>query len=321
MIRVRVRLASGLIQSDPTLEELHMLSESPDTLLWLDLDSPTPDEVALIAGLFGWSHLTVEDVTKQGQRGKLEHFGPYYFLVMHDLVYDAQARRLATPEVDFIIGANYVASIHYHHLAHVAEAHDLEASVEIILSKGPDYLLYYLTDRLVDGYMPSLDDMHEAVEDLEQAIITDPTENLLPRIFEMKRDAIALRKVISPQLDVFSRLTSPGLGIVLEEHTMLFRDVHDHLIRIFEAMDTYRELMSGALDAYLSNVSNRMNDVMKRLTILSALFLPITFITGLFGMNLRQSPPWDDSLFWVFLAAMLFICIFQWFFFRAKRWV
>src|SRR5262249_32735496 len=105
------------------------------------------------------------------------------------------------------------------------------------------------------------------------------------------------------------------------ENTMLFRDIHDHLIRIFEAMDTYRELMSGALDAYLSNVSNRMNDVMKRLTILSALFLPLTFITGLFGMNLRTSPPWDDSLFWVFLVAMLLICGFQYFFFRAKRWV
>src|SRR5262249_39987361 len=125
----------------------------------------------------------------------------------------------------------------------------------------------------------------------------------------------------SPQMEAFSRLTSPGYGIVSDAHTIYFRDVHDHLIRVMEAIDTYRDLMSGALDAYLSNVSNRMNEVMKRLTILAALFLPMTFITGLLGMTLRDTPPWSDPLFFVFLAGMATLSVVQWFYFKRKGWM
>ena len=125
---------------------------------------------------------------------------------------------------------------------------------------------------------------------------------------------------MSPQVEVFSRLTAPGLGIVTEDQVVYFRDVHDHLLRAFETVETYRELMSGALDAYLSNVSNRMNEVMKRLTVVAALFLPITFVTGLLGMNLRETPAWQDNLFWIFLAAMAIFTAIQYWFFRRRGW-
>ena len=151
--------------------------------------------------------------------------------------------------------------------------------------------------------------MHDAVDELEDRIVRDPSDKLLPVIFDMKRDAVLARKAISPQLEVFSRLTSPGYGIVSQAHSNYFRDVHDHLIRVFESVDSYRELMGGALDAYLSTVSNRMNEVMKRLTVMAALFLPITFWTGVFGMNLRETPLWQDSLFWVFLGGMLVLSV------------
>ena len=115
--------------------------------------------------------------------------------------------------------------------------------------------------------------------------------------------------------------TSPGFGLLGKDHLNYFRDVHDHLIRVFEAMDSYRELMSGSLDAYLSTVSNRMNEVMKRLTVMAALFLPITFFTGVFGMNLRETPLWEDSLFWVFLGGMVAVSAVQYWYFRRKQWV
>ena len=173
----------------------------------------------------------------------------------------------------------------------MTEARDVANHTESILSDGRDYLVYALTDRLVDSYFPVLDAMHEAVDDLEDHIVTDPTKELLARIFDMKRDAVVLRKATSPQLEVFSRLSVPGVGIATDAHAIYFRDVHDHLIRVIESADGYRDLMTGALDAYLSNVSNRMNDVMKRLTVVAALFLPISFLTGLLGMNLRTQPP------------------------------
>jgi len=203
----------------------------------------------------------------------------------------------------------------------MTEARDVATHTESILSDGRDYLVYALTDRLVDSYFPILDAMHEAVDDLEDKIVTDPSKELLIRIFDMKRDAVVLRKATSPQLEVFSRLSVPGVGIATEAHAIYFRDVHDHLIRVIESADSYRDLMTGALDAYLSNVSNRMNDVMKRLTVVAALFLPISFLTGLLGMNLRTQPPWEDNLFWVFLAAMVAITGLQWAYFWKKGWI
>ena len=121
-------------------------------------------------------------------------------------------------------------------------------------------------------------------------------------------------------MEVFARLTSPGYGIVDDKHIAYFRDVHDHLIRVFEAVDTLRELISGSLDVYLSNVGNRMNEVMKRLTVVAALFLPITFFTGLMGMNLPDSPLWSDKRFWFFIAGMLTVTTLQFLYMRAKKW-
>jgi magnesium transporter len=320
MIHTRVLHSDGTCRTDIPPERLHPFVEDTSNVFWIDLESPTEDELGLVGGLLGWQHLTIEDVTKQGQRAKLEPFDSYNFLVMHQLNYDGAPARLGSTEVDFIIGANYVATVHYAPVTSIARTLDVAHKLAGTLGRGRDYLLYALTDELVDSYFPVLDAMHEAVDDLEDEIISNPAQSLMSRIFEMKRDAVALRKVISPQLEVFSRLTSPGFGIISEEHVVYFRDVHDHLIRVFEAMDSYRELMGGALDAYLSNVSNRMNEVMKRLTVMAALFLPITFATGVFGMNLRETPIWHDPFFWVLLIGMAITSIAQFVYFRRKGW-
>ncbi len=320
MIHTRVLHTDGTCRTDIPAEELHPFVEDQRNVFWLDLESPTPDELSLVGGLLGWQHLTIEDVAKQGQRAKLEPFDSYSYLVMHQLSYGGAPARLTSDEVDFVIGANYVATVHYVPVPSIARTLDVAHQLAATLGRGRDYLLYTLADELVDSYVPVLDAMHEAVEDLEDEIIANPDQSLMSRIFEMKRDAVSLRKIVSPQLEVFSRLTSPGFGIIGEEHVVFFRDVHDHLIRVFEAMDSYRELMSGALDAYLSNVSNRMNEVMKRLTVMAALFLPITFFTGVFGMNLRETPIWHDPLFVVFLAGMAIATIGQFVYFRRKGW-
>jgi magnesium transporter len=321
MIHTRMLTGGGEYAADVAADQLHPLVEDRSNVIWLDLESPTADELSLVSSICGWDHLTVEDLARQGQRAKLEQYDDYALLVMHVLAYGGSPSRLSTIEVDFVIGPNYVATVHYDAVPHITDSRDLAQHMQVALKGGRDYLLYVLTDQLVDSYFPVLDTMHESVEDLEDQIITDPRDTLMARIFDMKRDAVTLRKVVSPQLEVFTRLTSPGYGVVAEELQRHFRDVHDHLIRVFEAMDSYRELMSGALDAYLSTVSNRMNEVMKRLTVMAALFLPITFITGVFGMNLRKVPLWEDNLFWVFISAMLLMSVAQFWYFRRKRWV
>lgn len=325
MIHSRIKIATGDIRADPPPDELHQLLEDPANLIWIDLESPTAEELGLVGGILRWEHLTIEDLTRQGQRGKLERFDGYAFLVMHALEYAAapgdETPRLATPEIDFVVGSNYVASCHYVPQPHITQSREVNEHCAAMMSRGTDFILYTLTDRLVDSYFPVLDAMHDAVDELEDRILEDPNQQLMSRIFDMKRDAMVLRKATSPQLEVFSRLTAPGFGVVSEEHANYFRDVHDHLIRVFESTDSYRDLMGGALDAYLSTVSNRMNEVMKRLTVMAALFLPITFFTGVFGMNLRETPLWNDSLFWVFLGLMAAGSAVQFVYFKRKRWV
>ena len=320
MIHTRMLTADGAWQADVPVDQLRPHVEDAQTVLWLDLDSPTIDEVGLVGTLLAWDELTVEDVAKQGQRAKLEHFDRYAYLVMHALEFGGTPARLTVHEVDFVIGSNYVATIHSTDVPHITKSREVMHQLQATLGKGRDFLLYVLNDELVDSYFPVLDAMHEAVDSLEDEIVAEPSRSLMSRIFDMKRDGVLLRRTVSPQIEVFGRLTSPGYGLVGEEHAFYFRDVHDHLIRVVESADSYREMMGGALDAYLSNVSNRMNEVMKHLTVLAALFLPITFVTGLFGMNLREVPLWHDPIFWVFVIGMLVASVMQWLYFRSKGW-
>ena len=214
MIHTRMLTAGGEYAADVAADRLHALVEDRSNVMWLDLEIPTADELSLVSSICGWDHLTVEDLARQGQRAKLEQYDGYAFLVMHVLAYGGAPSRLSTIEVDFIIGPNYVATVHYDAVPHITDSRDLAQHMQAALKGGRDYLLYVLTDQLVDSYFPVLDAMHESVEDLEDQIITDPRDTLMARIFDMKRDAVTLRKVVSPQMEVFTRLTSPGYGVV-----------------------------------------------------------------------------------------------------------
>lgn len=320
MLHIQARDAAGARLADATLDHLPALLAQDGALVWLDLDDASADELAAVVALLGWEPLLAEDLANGGQRAKLEAFDSCAYLVMHALMYEGSPPRLSTPEVDFVIGANYIISAHREPVTALTDCREEPRLGARVLRHGPDYLLYELADRLVDSYFPVLDAMHDAVDDLEDAIVSNPTNALMGRIFDMKHDAVLLRKTLGPQRDLFSRLSAPDFAIVTETNMLAFRDVHDHLIRVADSVDGYRELMSGSLDAYLSTVSNRMNEVMKRLTVMAALFLPITFFTGIFGMNLRVQPLWHDAIFWVFLAAMLAVSVGQWWYFRRKGW-
>jgi len=302
------------------LEELSELLEQSGVVAWLDIESPTTDELHLLGGILNWTDLTLEDLERQGQRAKLEQFEGYSVLVMHDIDFEGKPPRLSTPEVDFVIGKSYVASVHYHPLEHIGEMRTLDARISDILERGTDMLLYHLIDRMVDGYFPVLDDMHEAVEDLEQNIINNPRRELLTQIFDMKHDAVLLRRIISPQLEVFTLLMAQSFGIVRDQNVIYFRDVHDHLFRVFESTDAYRDLMSDTLAAYLSVVNNKLSEVMKTLTVISSVLLPLTLFSGMMGMNLHNIPPWNAADFWYITAGMVVFAAAMLLYFRRKGW-
>ncbi len=264
-----------------TVATLRELIDS-SSRFWLDLTDLDPETAeTLLRQTFGFHPLAIEDAEHFGQRPKLDSYDGYLLLV----VYGATAAG-ALVEVHCFYTGSYLVTVHHDScpdLIHLGER------LRRVTAPHPDHvmLLYRVIDALVDGYFPILARLDDEIDELEDDILERPTEQQLGQLFDMKRSLIAMRKVITPQRDMFATLLSdpdvlPGMTPEAERY---FRDIYDHLIRISDLVDSYRDLMSGVLDTHLSTVSNRLNVVMKQLTIIATIFLPLSFLTGFFGQN------------------------------------
>jgi magnesium transporter len=295
-----------------------------DHFFWLDLHDPGPEELAKLRELFGFHPLALEDTEHFGQRPKLDDYGDYVFLVF----YGAWRHRAGDPdplrEVHLFISGQYLVSIHRDPLPALDQQRE---QLDGRLLHSEQFLLYRVLDALVDSFFPLMAEMDDEIDDLESAVLASPSDEQLQRLFALKRELVAMRKVITPQRDLFASSIDriSGLpGLELDERDY-FRDIYDHLIRISDLIDSYRDLLSGATDLYLSTVSNRQNDVMKQLTVIATVFLPLGFITGFFGQNFGFmvnhliAAEWT---FWVIgVGSMVATCVGLLFFFRRRGWV
>jgi magnesium transporter len=295
-----------------------------DQFFWLDLTAPAHEEIAALGTLFGFHPLALEDTEHFGQRPKLDNYGDHIFLVF----YGAWRHRDDDPEplreVHLFISGSYLVTVHRDPLPPLDQQ---RAQLDGRVLHSEQFLLYRVLDALTDSFFPWLSDMDEEIDELEESVLANPDEHQLERLFGLKRQLVAMRKVITPQRDLFARSIDqiaelPGLELDERDY---FRDVYDHLIRISDLMDSYRDLLSGATDLYLSTVSNRQNDVMKQLTVIATIFLPLAFITGFFGQNFGFminhliASTWT---FWVVgLGSMVATCLGLLIFFRRKGWV
>jgi magnesium transporter len=323
MIHSRVYKDDQLL-CDLPLADLSRLAHDPDAHLWVDLEAAEDKQIAEIAGWFGIGHLTLEDIIEQEQRAKFEEGNGYYYLVMHTVHFDPKTDMVTLPELDIVFSERFLLTVHDAPMPFISKLIPREPDELRPLRRGTDFLLHAVADAVVDSYFPVLDELDDVLDDLEDSVIDHPTPELQVRIFKLKRGLGQFRRVVSPQIEHFNRLGGRVFHIVSDEASMYFRDVHDHLVRVFEVVDSYRDLMSGMLDAYLSTVSNQLNDVMKRLTIIATIFLPITFITGVFGQNFGHSPQVDHDngyLFWLVLGFMLLVSVAQILYFRWKHWM
>ena len=267
-------------EHEATVENIKRLLDS-STRFWLDLPGLDQDAgVTLLRDTFGFHPLAIEDAEHFGQRPKLDSYDSFALLVAYGATDDGQL-----VEVHCFYTDQYLVTVHHDpcpDLRHLAER--LRRPIP-----RPDHvmLLYRVLDTLVDGFFPVLARLDDQIDELEDEILQRPTEQQLGRLFDLKRSLIALRKVVTPQRDMFAMLLSesdalPGMTPEAERY---FRDLYDHLIRISDLVDSYRDLLTGAMDTHLSTVSNRLNVVMKQLTIIATIFLPLSFLTGFFGQN------------------------------------
>jgi len=251
---------------------------------WLDLDGVDAEASALLLGPFGFHPLAVEDAEHFGQRPKIDEFDGFTYFVVHGPVPDGSG----LSEVHIFVTEHAVVTVHRGDCPAVAEVRQRLERRHLIDHASPQVtLLYLVVDTLVDGFFPVLSRFDDKVDQLEDDILRQPTEAQLGVLFDMKRSLIAMRKVVTPQRDMFATVASgvvqlPGMTADGERY---FRDLYDHLIRIADVVDSYRDLLSGVMDTHVSTVSNRLNVVMKQLTIIATIFLPLSYLTGFFGQN------------------------------------
>jgi magnesium transporter len=294
-----------------------------DHFFWLDLEAPTREQLREMEQIFQFHPLALEDAEHFHQRPKLDNFGDYVFLVFYGGWADHPPGAEPVREVHMFVSGQYLVTIHRDPLPPLDE--ELEQLDGRVLH-SEQFLLYRVFDALTDSFFPVLTGIDDEIDRLEAAVLANPTDAQLQRLFALKRELLSMRKVVTPQRDLFARSIDelaelPGLELDERDY---FRDVYDHLIRISDLIDSYRDLLSGATDLYLSTVSNRQNDVMKQLTVIATVFLPLSFITGFFGQNfaymVRQIQ--YEWVFWVFgVGSMLATCLGLFVFFRRKGWV
>jgi magnesium transporter len=293
-----------------------------DQFFWLDLISPSQAELSRLADIFHFHPLAVHDTAQFGQRPKLDNYGDHIFLVFYGVRQEGDQPEL--DEVHMFISGQYLVTVHRGPLVPF-EQQRKELSGRTLHSE--QFLLYRVLDALTDSFFPVLSELDNEIDTLESAVLENPTSAQLQRLFALKRQLIAMRKVVTPQRDIFARSIDelaelPGLQLDERDY---FRDIYDHLIRISDLIDSYRDLLSGATDLYLSTVSNKQNDVMKQLTVIATIFLPLSFITGFFGQNfsyLVTDLIRSEWTFWAIgVGSMLATCVVLLGFFRRKGWM
>jgi magnesium transporter len=295
-----------------------------DQFFWLDLTAPGSEDIDALQELFGFHPLALEDARHFGQRPKLDGYGDYSFVVFYGARDAGSGEADPLREVQMFISGTYLVTLHQDELPALDEQ---QARLKGVVLHSEQFLLYRVFDALTDSFFPVLARMDDKIDELEAAVLAGPNDEQLQKLFAMKRELVAMRKVVTPQRDLFARSIDeladlPGLELDERDY---FRDVYDHLIRISDLIDSYRDLLSNTTDLYLSTVSNRQNEVMKQLAIVGTIFLPLGFIVGFFGMNFSWLVTKGISSTWSFfvlgLGSLLATSLFLLRFFKRKGWV
>jgi magnesium transporter len=272
----------GKVAKSGDVAEIADLLKPEGAKLWIDLASPSEDEIRIVADALGLHPLIAEDIAERNQRSKVETFDQdVVHVVLFVLDYHGEA---TASEVDFVLGPRYLLSVHDGSIGKATTA-ALRFGPERALQKGPDYLLYALSDTIVDGYFPVLDRLGDDIDELQDTVIGGASESTLQRLFGLKRELAALRRATSPAREIFAQLTNREIPAIAPEHVVYFRDVYDHLIRVTDELDNDRDLVAGTLDIYVSIVNNDLSRIMKRLTGVTVILAGIGAVAGIFGMS------------------------------------
>ncbi len=297
-------------------------------LLWVDFVSE-PSEIALpILQSFNFHHLAIDDALQETHAPKIDDWGDYLYIVLNymHLLKDTEPWDTEIDELDIFLGHNYVITHHDNPVVSIDETWDMCQRDPRYAKDGPDHLLYKIIDATVMNYMPIIEKIDEEIDWIEDQVFDRPSSQTLARLFTLKRVLLAMRRILLPQREVLNKMARDDYHVIDQKDRIFYRDIYDHLVRLHDVNESLRDLVGGALDTYLSVINNRMNEVMKTLTIITTLFMPLTFVTGFFGMNFfAANPPYASwtlpTIFYGTLGLMLLTPVIMFFWMRRRTWV
>ena len=323
MIRCNQITSGGSLQTI-TLADVPSALSDPNKSIWVSLEMASIDEItSVLADTFHFHPLSIEDCISDGyQTAKVDDFESYLFIIANAIKPQEEIRDIETLELNIFLGTNFVVtcytSAQMPPVEHVLRRVSRDTR---LLTHGSDFLCHALLDNLVDEYMPHIDEMETEIGLLEDSVLERPNPETLQRLISLKHSIMSLRRVITPLREVVNRLTRDEYPQIQSQNRIYFRDIYDHLVWILDISDTIRDIASGAMDIYLNSTSLRLNEVMKALTIVSTIFLPLSFVTGIFGMNFVQMPGLSSPFgFWIMCVIFVLLAAGMILFFKKRGW-
>jgi len=296
--------------------------QEKDILLWVDLENPSEFESDTLVEIFNFHPLAVEDCILDISQPKADDYEEYLFLVMH-AVRLGEGGKLLTTELDIFLGRNYVVTFHKDPLRSIEKVREAaQKKPEAVMGHGGDLLVHSILDNLVDNYLPVLDQYDEKIDALEEEIFNSPNKDFLETLIQVKRDVFSFRRIVAPQRDTVNYITRVPTAFIKPKHMMYFRDVYDHLFRIYGIVEGFHESIAAILQVYFSHSSHKLNEVMKRMTVLATLTMPAIIIASIYGMNFQHMPEleWKYGYYFSFaLMAVMSIGMLIWM--KIKKWI
>lgn len=310
-----VQVADGICDFD------HMVAQE-GAILWIDLCKPTDEESYILTHDFNFHPLAIEDVISEKPRTKIDDYERYLFLVFQVVDYVGREEGLKTGEVDLFLGENSLVTVHYDDHRIFDFLYSRAERDDRLMSRGADFLLHAIVDAMVDNYNTTLDILEYEVDQIGNDVLGQPDEETLKSMFTLRRDIVQLKRLVMPQREVLARLCREKFKLISKTAAVYFSDIHDHLHRINDLADFHREILNSSLEVYYSSVSTKTNEIIKFLTIMTVLFIPPTFLVGLWGMNFQNMPElgWKYG-YHVAIGLMLGIVGSLILVFRRKKWL
>lgn len=306
--------------ADAKVRGLRTILDKPG-LLWLDLDDPMSTALDELAERYSWHELAVEDCRHATQLAKADYYEGYTFIIINSTHYTELPCELRVREIDVFLGPDYIVTVHYNESLSIKQIEQWLATNVVHLER-PDQALHSIIDIVVDRYLPTLESIGDTIDKVQDDLLISPEAHLLQTIFELKRGMLQFRRAVSSQRELLNILIRDDTQMISKDMRIYFRDVYDHAVRAMDLLETYRDLLTGGLDIYLTQMANRTNDIVKGLTILATILLPLTLVTGYFGMNFEYIPLLKDpNGIWYTTGAMLAVSAAMLAYFKYKKWI